>query len=104
MAVLIPLANRLAQMPMPIDGKRDAALDEALRQVSARMIGGDALLMVACAAAVTISLIMPTYQTSLIALMVVVLPAAYVATALQPGNFVPRSLLRWLDGPRHTSP
>jgi hypothetical protein len=100
MTVMVPLANRLAQMPMAADADRNSALDEALRHVSARMVAGDAVLMVAAALGVVGALLMPNYAGALIVLCVFMFPAAMLAQYLQPGERVPRRWLRWLDAPR----
>jgi hypothetical protein len=87
-------------MRMSVDADRDPVFDEALRRVSARMVAGDAVLMVTAALAVVAALLMPTYQAAFILTLMLMLPAAIVAQALQPGEFVPRYLLRWLDAPQ----
>jgi hypothetical protein len=100
MVVMIPLANRLAQMRMPVDADRDPVLDEGLRHVSTRLVAGNAMLMVATALAVVAALLMPTYQSAFVVLLALTLPTAYVAQVLSPGERVPKYLLRWLDAPQ----
>jgi hypothetical protein len=102
MVVMIPLANRLAQMAMPVDTDRDPALDAALRHVSARMVAGDALFMVAAAFAVVAALVMPSFETAFAVVFAVMLPGSVASYALQPGEVVPRYLVRWLDAPQRS--